>query len=353
MDIYTTQVLNRVVEQKPAPSSFLLDRFFPGVQTGDSEEIWFDIDKSKPRITPFVHPFVAGKVIADRGIETKSFKPAYAKDKRLLLPNQPLKRRAGETIGGSLSPAQRRAAQVNDSLDDQLDMLTRREEVMASEGLRLGQVTVAGENYPTVVVNFGRDAALTVTLAGGARWGEAGVSLIDNLETWAGLVQTKSGAAPREVVMDPLAWGIFRKDAEVKDLLDRWKRSMNEAGAPALDRGPMSRGDGADRARFVGMVGDFEIWVYSDVYVDEDGNDQKLWPDYTVMLAAGNGGRKGGLEGVRAYGAILDEKANYKAQRFFSKSWIEEDPPTRYLLLQSAPLVIPYRPNASFCATVR
>lgn len=353
MDIYTTAVLNKVVEQKPAPSSFLLDKFFPVVQTGDTAEIHFDIDKSKPRITPFVHPTVAGKVVADRGVETKSFKPAYAKDKRLLQPDSPLKRRPGEAIGGTLSPMQRRAAQLNDSVDDQLDMLTRREEVMASEALRLGTVTVAGENYPTVVVNFGRDAALTVALAGGARWAEAGVSVLDNLETWAGLVQTKSGAAPREVTMDPLAWGIFRKDAEVKDLLDRQKRSANEARAPALDRGPMSRGDGADRARYVGMVGDFEIYVYSDVYVDENGADQKMWPDYTVSLAAGNGGRKGGLEGVRAYGVILDEEAGYKAQRYFSKSWIEKDPPIRSLLLQSAPLVVPYRPNASFCATVR
>lgn len=353
MDIYATQVLNRVVEQKPAPSSFLLDKFFPAVQTSDSEEIWFDVDKSKPRITPFVHPTVAGKIVADRGVETKSFKPAYAKDKRLLLPNQPLKRRAGETIGGALPPSERRARQLNDSIDDQLDMLTRREEVMASEAMRLGQVTVAGENYPTVVVNFGRDAGLTVALAGGSRWGEAGVSVVDSLETWAGSVQSKSGAAPREVVMDPLAWGIFRKDAEVKDLLDRQKRSANEGGAPALDRGPMSRGDGTDRARFVGQVGDFEIWVYSDVYVDEDGNDQKIMPDYTVLLGAGNGGRKGGLEGVRAYGTILDEKSGYKSQRYFTKSWLEEDPANRYLLLQSAPLVVPYRPNASFCATVR
>lgn len=353
MDIFSTQVLNRVVELAPAPSSFLLDTFFPFVQTSDTEEIWFDVDKSRPRITPFVHPMVAGKVVTDRGYETKSFKPAYAKDKRILLPNAPLKRRAGEMIGGTMTPMQRRAAQVNTSIEDQLEMLTRREEVMASEALRLGQVTVTGENYPTVVVNFGRDASLTVALAGGARWGENGVSVLDNLETWAALVQAKSGAAPTQVVMDPKAWGIFRKDAEVKDLLDRWKRSYNEAGASAIDRGPMSRGDGKDRARFVGSVGDFEIWVYSDVYVDEDGNDQNLVPDYTVMMAAGNDGRKGGLEGVRAYGTILDEESGYKATRYFNKSWLEKDPAVRWLLLQSAPLVFPYRPNASFCATVR
>ena len=37
---------------------------------------------------------------------------------------------------------------------------------------------------------------------------------------------------------------------------------------------------------------------------------------------------------------------------YFSKSWVEEDPAVRYLMLQSAPLVVPYRVNASLCAKV-
>ena len=102
LDIFTTAVLARVVELLPPPSTFLLDTFFPGVQTGDTEEIYFDIDTSKPRIAPFVHPTVAGKVVADRGFQTNSFKPAYVKDKRILLPGAPIKRRPGERIGGSL-----------------------------------------------------------------------------------------------------------------------------------------------------------------------------------------------------------------------------------------------------------
>ena len=63
-------------------------------------------------------------------------------------------------------------------------------------------------------------------------------------------------------------------------------------------------------------------------------------------------GAKDGLEGTRCYGAIHDEKANWTAHRYFTKSWVEEDPSVRWLLLQSAPLVVPYRPNASFCATI-
>ena len=347
MDIYSTAVLARVVELLPPPSTFLLDTFFPGVQTGETEEIYFDIDTSKPRITPFVHPTVAGKVVADRGYATKSFKPAYAKDKRVLMPNAPIKRRAGERIGGNLTPMQRREAQLAASLQDQLDMLTRREVVMASEALRLGQVTVTGESYPTVVVNFGRDAALTIALAGGNRWGQAGVEPLDSLETWASLIMTKSGAKGTTVTMDPKAWALFRANQTVKDRLN----TLYAGQRGSLNLGPQARGMGKERARYVGDIGDFDIWVYQDVYVDEAGATQQVLPDNTVIMGS-PGDAPGTLEGTRCYGTILDEEAGYKAQRYFTKSWMEKDPAVRLLLLQSAPLVVPFRPNASLCATV-
>jgi len=56
MDIFSTHVLSKVVENLPTPSSFLLDTFFPNVQTSEKEEIYFDVTDSKPRITPFVSP---------------------------------------------------------------------------------------------------------------------------------------------------------------------------------------------------------------------------------------------------------------------------------------------------------
>ena len=108
---------------------------------------------------------------------TKSFKPAYAKDKRRFDPTRPLKRSIGERIGGTLAPQQRLEANLNRTMMKQLENLTRREEVMASQRpCEQVKITVAGENYPTVVVDFGRDPELTVALAGSSRWGEAGVN---------------------------------------------------------------------------------------------------------------------------------------------------------------------------------
>jgi hypothetical protein len=149
-----------------APRPSLLDVFFGQVQTEEAEEIHFDIDKSKPRLTPFVSPLIAGRVVDDEGYLTKSFRPAYAKDKRRFDPTRPLKRAIGEKIGGTLSNQQRLEANINRTLAKQLENLTRREEVMASEALRTGKITVSGDDYPTVVVDFQRDPELTVALAG-------------------------------------------------------------------------------------------------------------------------------------------------------------------------------------------
>ena len=344
IDIFNTHVLTKVVEKLERPSSFLLDVFFGQEQTEDSEEIHFDIDKSKPKLTPFVSPLVAGKVADDEGFTTKSFKPAYAKDKRRFDPNRPFKRSIGEKIGGTLSPQQRLEANINRTLSKQLENLTRREEVMASEALRTGRITVSGDEYPTVVVDFQRDPSLTVGLAGGSRWGETGVNALDNLEDWVARIQEKSGAVGRTVIMDALAWRVFKADPKVEKLLDI--RRLRDAADLAL--GPIAFGQGNDLARYVGTIGDLDFWVYNDRYVDDNDVVQKLLPDYTVLL-----GSPTQLEGTRCYGAIQDEKAGYRAQRFFSKSWLEEDPAVRWLLLQSAPLIVPYRPNASFCATVR
>ena len=341
MDIFSTHVLAKVVENLPTPSSFLLDTVFPNVQTSDKEEIFFDVTDSKPRITPFVSPLLPGKVVDGNGYQTKSFKPAYVKDKRRFDANTPYKRTAGETIGGSLSPAQRYERALATTLQDQLDNLTRREEVMAAEILRTGQVIVSGDGYPANTVSFGRDAALTKALTGSNTWSTSGSKPLDNLEDWAADIQNKSGTVAKTVVMDPDAWKIFRANASVEKYLDYRRGTSNTLNADPFVRGKDSK------ARYVGSIGDFDIFVYNDSYINDKGVLTNLLPSKTVILGA-----KDGLEGTRCYGAIHDEKANWTASRYFTKSWVEEDPSVRWLLLQSAPLVVPYRPNACLCATI-
>lgn len=337
MDIFSTAVLARVVAELPAPAPFFLNSFFTGLQTETSEEIHFDIDQGRRRLAPFVSPIVAGKVVRSQGYTTKVFTPAYVKDKRVFDANRPFKRAIGERIGGEMAPAQRLQAMLGTELLDQLGMLTRRQEVMAVEALRTGKIIVSGADYPTAELDFGRHTDLTKGLTGATRWGEAGVSPLADVQAWSLLVTQHSGAAANVVVMDIKAWQLFSADAQVQKLLDRFR------GKDAMN--PTVVGEGG---RYMGSIGDLDIYVHVGWYEHPTtGATTPYLPDHTVIITSPD------LEGVRAYGAIRDEAAGFQAVPFFAKSWTEPDPAVRYLLMQSAPLPVPYRINASLGATVR
>ena len=337
MNIFDTSVLSRVVAAIPAPAPFFLNSFVPTIQTETSPEIHFDVANTTRRIAPFVSPIVGGKVVAGQGYKTSTFTPAYIKDKRVFDSTRPFKRMAGERIGGEMDPMARLNATVVTELSDQVAMLTRRQELMACETLRTGKVVIEGDMYPKVELDFERHSDLTKTLLTTARWGETGAKPLDDIEEWSMLVTQHSGATATTVVMDVKAWKLFSASADVKTLLDRFR------GADQLS--PTVAGEGG---RFMGTIGTFDIWVHAGWYAHPDtGVLTKFMPDHTVIITSPE------LEGTRAYGAIKDEEAGFQATPYYSKSWVEPDPAVRYLLLQSAPLMVPYRVNASFCATVR
>jgi hypothetical protein len=342
MDLFTTNRLVALVQDLraiPPTNPNLLTHFFPSTIEEESEEIHFDVETLPRRIAPFVSPILQGKVVEDQGFTTKTYKPAYVKDKRVFNPNRPLQRMMGEALTGSMSPSERISRLVALALADQLNMLRRRKLVMASEILRTGKVTIAGEGFPTQLIDFGRAAAHTKTLAGVARWGEAGVSPVDNIEDWMLEVLQKSGAAIADVVMDVLSWRYLKADVKFEKAVDL----LRVSGVGPIDVSPRAREGMVLR----GVMGDTRIWTHASWYIDEAGVEQKLLPDNTVLLGSAS------LDGVQQHGAIRDEEAGFQAMEFYPKSWIEKDPSVRILLGQSAPLLVPYRPDASMCVTVR
>jgi hypothetical protein len=339
MDTFSTVFLNGVVDSLLRPPSFLLDLFFPSVVNSEQEEIKFDVEDGKRRIAPFVHPLKEGKVVEGLGYKTKTFTPAYIKDKRVFDPTKALKRRAGERIGGSLSNMDRARANVAIALEDQLAMLTRRLEVMAAEVLRTGKSTITGDGYESVLVDFGRAAGHTITLGVGSKWGDSGVEPLTNLEDWALTVAKASGATVTDVVFTVAAWRKFRADTNAKTAIDL------QIGQTANFQIPVASIEGLE---FKGIISGKRLWVYTGWYVDPlTDTETEIIQDGWVILVAANG-----LLGTRHYGAIRDEQAGFQAREFFSKSWFVEDPPVRYLMTQSAPLIVPYRPNASMAVQV-
>jgi (p)ppGpp synthase/HD superfamily hydrolase len=169
-NIFDTSVLVQVVPNLLTSQNWLLDRFFPNVVTYETEEVAIDVDVGLRRMAPFVSPLVEGKVVESRKYQTNTFKPAYIKDLRAPDLRKPIRRMIGERIGGEYTAGEREMLNLQFEMADQIDMIHRRLEWMASSALVSGTVTVVGEGYETKVVNFGRASDLTITLSGSDKW---------------------------------------------------------------------------------------------------------------------------------------------------------------------------------------
>lgn len=337
MSIYSTIAMQAMAATLFDPPSFVLDNFFPTEQVEETEVISFDIEIGARKVSPFVHPLVPGKVVQDRGTKTESLKPAYIKDLRLLRPNETIRRKAGEQVGGSMSRRERAAQLLNQKMQDQRDMWKRRLELMAAQTLLTGSLTITGEEYPTVVLDYGRDSDNTVSLVSGARWSQATADPEADFETWEQKLLKKSNKGATKVMMTNDAWALFRANAKVEKRLDL--RRVNQANMT------MTLSQKKEGGIYMGNLGSFEIYTYRGWYVNDAGAEVSILPDYTVVMVGD------AYEGVRAFGAIEDLES-LQATPLFWKSDSEFDPSAKKILMQSAPLTYPRYPNASITATV-
>lgn len=343
IELYDTLTLVDVIRvQAPLVEYWL--QWFPRQINFTTEEILFDTVAPDRRLAPFVAPNVQGKVIARRGYNTKTFKPAYVKPKFVIDPSQVIARIAGEQPLGGLSMGQRWDAAIAECSRLGKEQMGRRWEWMAARALIDGAVTVSGENYPAVTVNFGRDASLTITLTGAARWDQSTSKPLEDLAAARLQVQRLAFVGITRLTFGLDAWAAFASNTEVQNLLKNTQRGsatdFNTAvpeGTPFEYRGTLTGSNG---------VGKLELYTYNDQYEDETGSLQ-LFLDPRMVVGTG-----AGIQGARCFGAIRDKQAQLQALSIFPKMYDEEDPSVTYLLLQSAPLMVPAQPNGSFTMQV-
>lgn len=323
-----------------------------------STDEWIDFEKMPikgRKLAPFVMPLGRGKPVwEDTGTHFR-FKPAYVKVEDQIDPLMPLVRRVGIDANMSQMPVQLTPMQRLDLIRAAMfaahtDSIHRRWNWMAATALRDGQITISGENYPTVTLDFKRAANHTVTLTAGNRFGESGVSIVDFFQLVVDRMATADfGGVPVRATMGGGVWAVMRKDAEFRDHMDVNIRGGNitierglVTGDPVFKVGEMSIGGGSGQT--------IELWVDNSTYVDPDtgvatryiGNHQIL---FTSTVDA--------IMGVRAFGRIIDRAAEYEALPIFPKNWLSAgDVQVEYLTSKSAPLFVPINPNATLLANV-
>lgn len=339
--LYTTAELIEVQRNVRGRNDAFWLQWFPDVITSEKQDIYFDEVDDDRRLAPFVAPNVQGRVMKDLGYTTKSFRPAYLKPKHIVDPSRAIARMPGEPFLGSMSLAQRRDAIIAQNLQTERRAIELRWEWMAAQAIILGSVTVSGDDYPTTTVDFGRHSSLTYTLAGTARWGQSAEAPLADIAAARKNAFARSNAVVRDIVFGLDAWDKFIANADVKALLSTQTKGAGPTdfnivpgdGTPFEFQGEIAGTGGNSRMR---------LWTYSNQYDNGDGTTTEFL-DSNWVVGVGEA-----VRGARCFGAIMDDDANLQPLPMFPSMWKQKDPSATFTMTQSAPLMVPRRPNNTF-----
>lgn len=344
VQLYDTDALLGLYREVPPASTYWRDLCFGTTVTFEDEYIDFEKIRKGRKLAPLVVPTAQGRPIYTDASTVTRFKPAYVKPKDAVSPGRVIRRRPGESLFGpnQLSPQARYNAIIGDILTDHRDAIERRWEWLAARAIIDGQVTLAAEDYPTVVVDFKRASNHNVNLTGSARWSQSGVDHLADIQTWVDRVRRAPFGGPvSRLTVGANVLPVLLNSQSVKNQLD-----LNTRGTNAdLNTGPRS----GEYVEYIGRLGpNLELWVNSDFYELPDGSGNTepfLHPDEVVLTGPN-------VMGVMCFGAILDNQSNFSAMPVFPKMWSNQDPAATFVMSQSAPLAVPVNPNNTLRARV-
>lgn len=338
-----TSTLLGMYRDVPAPINYFRNLFVSSVYT--SEEEYIDLGKitEDRKLAPLVIPTAQGRPIFSEAASMARLKPAYVKPKDPISPSRVLKRRPTENLFtmNNISPYQRYLQLVGDIMMGHRKSIENRLEWMAAEAALYGKITLSGPDYPTTIVDFGRDPSHTVTLSGfGAVWSDTYAPIIDQLNAWVEKIRRAPFGGPvTRVTLGKNVVKHFLANEQVKETLNTLVRGTDGSGVSSIRNG--------DYSEMVMRIGTLEIWTTSDWYTLPDGSGiAEYMPANGVLVSGPN------LNMVECYGAILDLDAQLKALPVFPKQWKNEDPSVTFLMTQSSPLQVPVNPNNTLFATV-
>jgi hypothetical protein len=335
VSLFETRELIAVANQVPASGTFLQDTFFGKEEVVPSERVDIVVRKGKRTLAPFVSPKVAGKVVKTSTQTVRTYKPAYIKEKWVTEAEDIIGKTENVFYAENNSISEVLAERITRETQEHKENLVRRVEWMSSQVLTTGKVEVKGEGVEEVI-DFGFDSNQFVVLTDNT-WDSDTVDPIAMMREWRRERVKAGGIAPNVAVFGSEAIDAFINNAKVKDALDMRRMDRGMINPEVLPQG----------VTYWGYIPEIatDIYSYDEWYIDENGNEKPMVPTKGVVYGSDK------TQAKRVYGAIKDLRA-LTATKFFLKSWEVEDPSARFMLLQSAPLVVPTEVDAFMYAEV-
>ncbi|EOF5153382.1 major capsid protein [Salmonella enterica] len=341
MGLFTTRQLLGYTEQKVKFNPLFLSLFFRRTVTFPTQEVMLDKITGKTPIAAYVSPVVGGKVLRNRGGETRVLRPGYVKPKHEVNYAQVVERLPGEDPARLNDPAYRRLRILTDNLKQEEKAIVQVEEMQAVSAVLNGKYTMQGEQFDTVEVDFGRSAGNNIIQATGKKWSEQDRETFDPTYDLDMYCDQASGLI-NIAVMDGKVWRLLNGFKLFREKLDTRRGSNSQLETAVKDLGTV--------VSFKGYYGDLAIVVAKTSYVADNGTEKRYLPEGTLVL--GNTA----AEGIRCYGSIQDSQAlaeGIVAATRYPKHWLTVgDPANEYTMTQSAPLMVLPDPDEFVIVTV-
>lgn len=344
INLFEPRTMMGAIERMAPVHTFFKSTFFTNTETFPTKTVEADFTKGNRRIAPFVHPKIGGKTVENEGYSTNIFTPPLVAPDIITTADDLMKRMAGETLYGGMSPEERAAVKLGQDLAKLDEMVTRREEWMCAQALLTGKIPVIGEG-----LDYEIDFQFTnkETLSGTDLWSNPESDPLKDLEEWYKQVQIKGLINPDICIMASDVVAKFTDHPKVKDHLDirNYKLAVIE---------PKQLPNGVTYVGTINKLG-LDIYQYNEWYLDDWTNQNKpetkpLIPDGNVLLLS----TRANYSMLYAVIVLIDDN-----EKFYSVeasrapySWTEKKPPRRFLQLQSKPLPVPHEVDSWFVAKV-
>lgn len=215
------------------------------------------------------------------------------------------------------------------------DRLMARLHYDAAMIFRDGHYLVKGEESPTMLVDFQRDARLTQDLvaSAGDTWNLSTSRPFSQLDQIASIMtQYGAGGGIIDVIMTPSAWAFFslHHDAERAWL-----------GAPRITTDVNTDPMAFEYMRYRGSAPGYRFWEINEK-ICEGGVTEDIFPDGSIVMI-----NQAAFNGYTVYGSMKLPDGTLQRTAAWFDDFVNRQCQTRELHLRSRPLLIPANVNAS------
>ncbi|WP_296699799.1 major capsid protein [Thiocapsa sp. UBA6158] len=339
--------LARMIEIRKRPSQWYRDNYYrAGAEQHGARLVQLDVLIGGQKMAPIQRPTDASKMVAREAGSERLIRLPYMKPGRPTNAEEIIQRRAmGSHLYSDRNLVEAAQRQIGRDIEDLDDMIDRRIEFMAAQGVITGKTPLVSLDETGAVmgidaeVDWGMPADHLVTLSNATeKWTHADSDPIANLRTWGNRIAQSSGmSATMATIGAEVAAALLKHEAVLK-LLDNRRVEAGMIDLRAMD---------IEGINYFGRIAGIDLYEDLRTYqADHTGTATPYTPVDRVVLGTRN------AENRIHYGPISDLKCPTPITQRWPKTWETDEPSQRFVAVHASPLPALHQPDAFVSAKV-